>query len=330
MIIETIIDFRLEYDSNTIFNFNNFKNIDEMVLNSLITKFKNKTFNRMFIIDIIKILNRTDCISIKNNSNGDMYINVRFLTKCLKIMEGEIIVNNKIIQINENGLIIGVMTDNDNIKSIVKSNSELKYLTKGKIFPIIVSRIEYKNDANIILLKSIPFKTNDKFSSIYNMLDKIYFIIKNSNNKNEDIPDNVSTVSRKKVEDIPDNVSTVSRRKVEWYNKKTFQNVKDEIEILLLFITKKYTKKDIEKYENKLCVNIYDKEKPIELHTYNELVYVPANFNLNMYAVINKENNIDINSITKIQHNEFLLLILNQKLLFLRMFKEFMEHYTFE
>jgi hypothetical protein len=238
-----------------------------------------------------------------------MYVNVEFMARCLTFSEGEIVVKNTIMEIRENGFVVGV-TESKNVNTVLKMTPNLKHITKNSIVPVIVSRIEYKNDSNKILLKCIPFDYNitgnsHKYSTIYNSLDCYYKLVKN---------DRISSTND---DDIPDNVSTISRKKIEWYNKNTFQIIRSEINNLKSAKIDNILKKiSISKYET----DGKAKNNKLELHDYtDDVVYVGATADLVMYKVDAKD--APENVIT-IQHNEFLYYILNQKLAFIKMATE--------
>jgi len=320
MLIENNIEYRLEYKSNDILNFKGFDTLDLLILSDLNEKFINRCYNRSLIIEILRINERSRCINIKDSLDGDMYVNVSFGVKCYSFEEGEIITNNKIKTIMDAGHYIGYIDDlksnpNNVIQTVILSNNSLKFISINDIIPIIVTKIEYKKDKNKMLIVGIAFNINEKYG-VYNNLNKIYNITSNIVNNNANGASNIDD----------DLISNVSRKKVEWYNKNTFASIKTEIIDNLNYINK--YPNELKMYNKILNINEYESSKTINLHDSSKnnedmLVYVPLNYELSMYKLPEKVDKLSTE--VTLQHNEFLKFILNQKLVFVKLLRNFID-----
>ena len=135
---------------NDIFN----RDINNTILNMVKRKYNNKCFMEVYIVDIVKILNRSLIRSNQSDLNGSFDIDIQFEGKCIIYNTGEIIFN---MEIKENINNMVPCTNNENILAIIKLNKINFDFKKGSLIPIIVGKSKFVTGSDTIQINSYPF-----------------------------------------------------------------------------------------------------------------------------------------------------------------------------
>jgi hypothetical protein len=150
MIITKIFDVILNINNiNEIFN----RDINATIFNLVKKKYNGKCFLGVYIVDIIKILNRSLIESNQSNLNGSFNIFIQFEGKCIIYNTNEVIFD-MIVKDNINNFI---SCSNNNISAIIKTNKINVEFKKGQIIPIIVGKSKFITGSETIQVNSYPF-----------------------------------------------------------------------------------------------------------------------------------------------------------------------------
>lgn len=149
MIITKIFDIIFNIDNiNDIFN----KDINQTILNLIKHKYNGKCFLGVFIIDIIRILNRSLIESNQSNLNGSFNIFIQFEGKCIIYNTNEVICNIE-VKDNINNII---SCKGSNVSAIIKTNKINFEFKKGQLIPIIVGKAKFVSGSDTIQINSYP------------------------------------------------------------------------------------------------------------------------------------------------------------------------------
>ncbi len=128
-------------------------NYNDMILNLLKKKFKNKCYKSVYILDIIEIIRRSKLHCKSKNLNGESYVDVQFSAECLIYEKGEIIHNCKIIQITERDIILAKTTF---CAVHIKNITKLDIFKESEEMPVIVKAVRYNLFDTEIAISGIP------------------------------------------------------------------------------------------------------------------------------------------------------------------------------
>jgi len=192
MIITKVFDIIFNINNiNDLFN----KDINQTILNLLKKKYNGKCFLGVYIIDVIKIINRSLIESNQSNLNGSFNIFIQFEGKCVIYNTNEIIFNME-VKDNINNII---SCKGNNVSAIIKTNKINIDFKKGQLIPIIVGKAKFITGSEIIQINSYPlipiidnkqiyYKINEISDSI---IEKLNESILNYINEEEEIKSNI-------------------------------------------------------------------------------------------------------------------------------------------
>ena len=231
MLINKLIEARIDIDNIESFYCENY---NKMIINYLKNKYLNKCFKSVFIIDILQILNRSKIKCKNKTSDGNLYVDVLFEVKGLIFEKGEIIHNCKILQINENNIIIA-KAENASLK--IRNNTNVNIFKVDQKIPVIVNMQRYNLFMGEVSISAVPLQPIAK---------QVIFYKCDESNPNQ----NISSFIKKQMENINDLEKRVNKLKTS--NKKIYQFFKD-----MIYPYKKY--KDIEKQKGVKSFTINNK-----------------------------------------------------------------------
>lgn len=170
MIITKVFDIIFNIDNiNDIFN----KDINQTILNLVKKKYNGKCFLGVYIIDAIKIINRSLIESNQSNLNGSFNIFIQFEGKCIIYDTNEVIFNME-VKDNINGII---SCKSENISAIIKTNKINFDFKKGQLIPIIVGKAKFITGSEIIQINSYPLIPIIDNKQIYYKINEISQIV---------------------------------------------------------------------------------------------------------------------------------------------------------
>lgn len=150
MIITKIFDIILNIDNiNYIFS----KDINSIILNLVKQKYVNKCYLGVFILDIVKILNRSLIESDQTDLNGLFYVFIQFEATCITYSQNDVILDMEIQENINNSIIV----KNENIVAIIKTNKNAINFNKNQKIPIIVGKAKFTTGSSKITINSYPF-----------------------------------------------------------------------------------------------------------------------------------------------------------------------------
>lgn len=194
------------------------EDLDTLLLKELNNIFKGKCFKNCFIIEIIKILERTNIIIEQYDVTGNGYINCRFIAKIFDILKtGDIIpicnvnkiLNDKILLCPslDNNLYADEFKKLDNITNNIEQirigllkNEKLNFLKVGDKIPVQIDNILYQVGENILIFASIPKRylpikiRNEHKEFLLNEYKDLLDEIKNSKYNNKLYKDDVKFI----------------------------------------------------------------------------------------------------------------------------------------
>lgn len=139
MITERCLDTSIDlFDPNDIYT----RDIDALLIKKLEERYKNRCFQNMLVIEIVKINERSDVIMSRTQLNGSAHIDVNFQIKGIILQKGEILHGCEVIEIFENGIM--ARHPNAVVKiDITQNTAASNVLKKGQKIPIIVNKVRY-------------------------------------------------------------------------------------------------------------------------------------------------------------------------------------------
>ena len=149
MIITKVFDIIFNIDNiNDLFN----KDINQTILNLVKQKYNGKCFLGVYIMDVIKIINRSLIESNQSNLNGSFNIFIQFEGKCVIYNTNEVIFDME-VKDNINNII---SCKGDNVSAIIKTNKINIDFKKGQLIPIIVGKAKFISGSDMIQINSYP------------------------------------------------------------------------------------------------------------------------------------------------------------------------------
>jgi hypothetical protein len=166
MIITKVFDIIFNINNiNDLFN----KDINQTILNLVKKKYNGKCFLGVYIIDVIKIINRSLIESNQSNLNGSFNIFIQFEGKCIIYNTNEIIFNME-VKDNINNII---SCKGNNVSAIIKTNKINIDFKKGQLIPIIVGKAKFITGSEIIQINSYPLIPIIDNKQIYYKINEI-------------------------------------------------------------------------------------------------------------------------------------------------------------
>lgn len=153
MIIDKVIRTRVNIDNPVNFC----ADVDTNIRNYLSNIYKNKCFKECFIIDVVDILNRSDCFTSADSSHLD----VTFLAKAVVYSKGDILVGCTIKQKKKEFILCGTETEN----IYIDHNPIIDALQEKMIVPVVVSDVIYVPYSNKISMSGSIFLLEKQYMS---------------------------------------------------------------------------------------------------------------------------------------------------------------------
>lgn len=166
MIITKVFDIIFNIDNiNDLFN----KDINQTILNLVKQKYNGKCFLGVYIMDVIKIINRSLIESNQSNLNGSFNIFIQFEGKCVIYNTNEVIFDME-VKDNINNII---SCKGDNVSAIIKTNKINIDFKKGQLIPIIVGKAKFISGSDMIQINSYPLIPIIDSKQIYYKINEI-------------------------------------------------------------------------------------------------------------------------------------------------------------
>lgn len=167
MHIKKVLEIRLNIDDiNDIFC----ADYDAMLLNILKRKFTGICYKSVYILDIVKILNRSNLNAKNKTLDGGLYVDVIFEVDGLVYENGDIIHGCKIVKIQNNG-IIHVKSKYASLK--MKNISNINIYSENDVIPAIVMVVKYNLFDPEISISAIPLHPLQKNDIYYKIKDVV-------------------------------------------------------------------------------------------------------------------------------------------------------------
>lgn len=148
------------------------KDIDEVILDKLKTKYKGKCYNSALIQDVLSIKQRSR-ITFTKSRNDDEFgmgdVCVKYETSVYTYNEGDIISGCEIMKINENGILI-CTSKYATLYIQIDMQKTLMGLKKGDLLPVIVKSVRYPTGQPKITIRAIPYTASNEII-IYKIID---------------------------------------------------------------------------------------------------------------------------------------------------------------
>lgn len=166
MIITKVFDIIFNIDNiNDLFN----KDINQTILNLVKKKYNGKCFLGVYIMDVIKIINRSLIESNQSNLNGSFNIFIQFEGKCIIYNTNEVIFDME-VKDNINNII---SCKGENVSAIIKTNKINIDFKKGQLIPIIVGKAKFISGSDMIQINSYPLVPIIDNKQIYYKINEI-------------------------------------------------------------------------------------------------------------------------------------------------------------
>jgi hypothetical protein len=201
MIAEKIIETTLTVND---FSLIRSKNIENIVLGMLKNIYKNKCYQKCFIVDVVRILNIKDMEFNQNDiSHCSFNINVLFIIVCEYFIHAEPIMDMKILNIKQTAVTLG----SDNKIAVVKefSMKDVEQFKVGDYIPVKAIKCIYEPCSEKIKIGCV----------LINMTD--YDVESFYNSTNEDNKFKIKKIHKNGVSQIKESV-----RQILEYNEKSF------------------------------------------------------------------------------------------------------------
>jgi hypothetical protein len=149
MILEKIFQTRVELKELALTG-----NIDIILLDSIRRRFKNKCYMSSYILDIIKIIQKSDSIISCTKQDASCVIDVQFRAKVLIFKEYDILHDCVVNKIDEKG---NLVCNNEYASIYIKSNPALQNIKQKQVITVKAKLITYKTLTSEMSIKAIPF-----------------------------------------------------------------------------------------------------------------------------------------------------------------------------
>lgn len=149
-------------DPNIIYS----KNIKEVLLDAIKSKFENKCYQGCLIISVLELIDNSLLKYISTRNNSSVVCDVMFKCECISYVKYEILHNCEIKKIGVHAIIC----KNKDTAVYIKSNKELQTLKEGQLIPVIVVDSRYSISNDCITIRAIPFTpvvNNDVYKMSY-------------------------------------------------------------------------------------------------------------------------------------------------------------------
>lgn len=298
MKINKILEVRLDIDDvNDIYC----QDYDKKYLQILKDKYINKCFKSVYILDILKIINRSHSYCKNRVLDGSIKIDIVFEVLGLVYEKGDVVHECKILQINPNGM---MHAKSKYASLLIKNITEIYIFKELDEIPVIVNNTRYLIYDNELSISAIPLIPIVRNSIIYRVVDADLFV-------NDDVSSLFDLTS---LETLKSDIDKISKA-----NKNVFKFFRE-----LLFPLKKPIKK----------IGSIKKVDMVELAQFNngDMIYIQDSYiDDYTYQVINDADKTKIEtSVTTtldISKQDLILYILEDYKKKLDHFHEFLQTY---
>lgn len=105
-----------------------FVNAEENLLNILVNKYEGKCFAGCYIVKVITIVRRSECIMMQHNESGDGSIDIQFGAEVIELYQNEIVSGCILIKKDaERKMLIAMTKIDDNVKVNDRHNDRIKH-----------------------------------------------------------------------------------------------------------------------------------------------------------------------------------------------------------
>ena len=304
-ILETCLDIK---DINDMFC----SNYNEKMMQILKSKFKNHCYKSIYILDILRIVKRSELKCKNKVLDGDVYIHISFEVSGIIYEKGDIIHGCSIVQINNNGTI---HAKSKYASIYIKNIDGLTVFKEKDEIPVIVNTARYSIFETEISVSAVIFMPIVKKSIIFRILDKGE---SESNSASKDAIEKM--VNLQLLQDLQDHVKS----------KKTAS-------FLPIYKTIRET---IYPFKNPKNQKTYGKTLNIDLSLIDEisdsdLVYNPTSYMDNTTISLISESDVKLierqypsTTIVEINRMDYVVHTLNELIKNLEQFAEFLETYN--
>lgn len=205
MIAEKIIETTLTIND---FSLIRSKNIENVVLDMLKNVYKNKCYQKCYIMDVVRILNIKDMEFNQNDiSSCSFNINVLFIIVCEYFIHAEPIMDMKILNIKQTAITLG----SENKIAVVKefNNKDIGQFKVGDYLPVKAIKCIYEPCSDKIKIGCVLINNTNYDTESFN----------NSNNSK----DSILKIKIKKIHKNGINQIKESVRQILEYNEKSFE-----------------------------------------------------------------------------------------------------------
>jgi hypothetical protein len=128
--------------------------IDSVIIDILIQRFKKKCFNSSFILDIIRIIRKSDIIYSKHKQDASACVTVMFEVEVIIIKKYDILHNCSVKKIDEKGNFI---CKNEHSSIYINSHPSLQTIKINQVIVVIAGIIDYDVFKPEMSIKGLPF-----------------------------------------------------------------------------------------------------------------------------------------------------------------------------
>lgn len=148
-VLETSIDLT---DPVEIYN----HDINPMIIKKLTTRYKNRCFQSIYVLSIVKIIRRSSIKMTTARLDGSASIDIQFEVEGIVLIEGNILHGCKVIEIHTNAITaehkyVGIKLQRDS------SNKISQILQIGQVIPVIVKKVRYIPNQSKISMIASPY-----------------------------------------------------------------------------------------------------------------------------------------------------------------------------
>lgn len=145
-------------------------NISKVLMEKLTERYVGKCYNSVLIDKIDSIIKYSDTRLTDNRLDGSASIDVQFVVEGLVLTQGELLTGCKVLEINNNGVIIS----HPKVCGLIKSDAQKpigKILKKDQMIPVLVVTTRYDINNTQITIRGVPYVPSVRKNVYYNITD---------------------------------------------------------------------------------------------------------------------------------------------------------------
>lgn len=144
-------------------------NIDNLLLEKLNDRYKNRCYQKSYILNVNKIIRRSTIKMVSNRLDGGSYISVQFEVSTFMLNPEDVLHNCKIIEIHENAIIAEHELVGIKLQKI--PNSKISHILKiGQVIPVIIKSVRYIPYQPKISVIAVPYLPVCQPNIFYNII----------------------------------------------------------------------------------------------------------------------------------------------------------------